>query len=150
MVPGSIFCGVTGFFSDIFPSDRTMDLGVDSAPSENEYQEHFLGVKTAGAWDWQPHHLHVPNVVKSVSLNLLEPSGPHRACYGTAFIKTDEVVSISANYGYFFGALPLQGFSIMYASNGDASDAHSYRVIFAVTCLLLWLNQTAQSAWLCR
>jgi len=22
--------------------------GVDSAPSENEYQEHFLGVKTAG------------------------------------------------------------------------------------------------------
>jgi hypothetical protein len=24
-------------------------LGVDSAPSENEYQEHFLGVKAAGA-----------------------------------------------------------------------------------------------------
>jgi len=24
--------------------------GVDSAPSENEYQEHFLGVKAAGAW----------------------------------------------------------------------------------------------------
>ena len=23
--------------------------GVDSAPSENEYQEHFLGVKVAGA-----------------------------------------------------------------------------------------------------
>jgi len=23
--------------------------GVDSAPSENEYQEHFLGVKAAGA-----------------------------------------------------------------------------------------------------
>jgi hypothetical protein len=27
--------------------------------------------------------LHVPNVMKSVSLNLLEPSGPHRTCYGT-------------------------------------------------------------------
>jgi hypothetical protein len=26
-VPGSIPCGVTGFFSDIFPSDRTMALG---------------------------------------------------------------------------------------------------------------------------
>ena len=57
--------------------------GVDSAPSENEYQEHFLGVKAAGAWGWQPHHLHVLNVLKSGSLNLLEPSGPHRASYGT-------------------------------------------------------------------
>jgi hypothetical protein len=27
MVPGSIPGGVTGFFSDIFPSDRTMALG---------------------------------------------------------------------------------------------------------------------------
>jgi len=26
-VPGSIACGVTGFFSDIFPSDRTMARG---------------------------------------------------------------------------------------------------------------------------
>jgi len=56
--------------------------GVDSAPSENEYQEHFLGVKAAGIWCWQPHHLHVPNVMKSGSLNLLESSGPYRACYG--------------------------------------------------------------------
>jgi hypothetical protein len=24
--------------------------GVDSAPSENEYQENFLGVNTVGAW----------------------------------------------------------------------------------------------------
>ena len=43
----------------------------------------FLGVNAAGAWGWQPHHLHVPNVMKSGSLNLLEPSEPHRACYGT-------------------------------------------------------------------
>jgi len=56
---------------------------VDSAPSENEYQEHFLGVMAAGAWGWQPHHLHAPNGMKSGSLNLLEPSGPHRVCYGT-------------------------------------------------------------------
>jgi len=57
--------------------------GIDSAPSENEYQEHFLGLKAAGTWGWQPHHLPVPNVMKSGSLNLLEPSGPNRACYGT-------------------------------------------------------------------
>jgi hypothetical protein len=43
----------------------------------------FLGVKAAGAWGWQPHHLHVSNVMKSGRLNLLKPSGPHRACYGT-------------------------------------------------------------------
>jgi hypothetical protein len=58
--------------------------GVDSAPSGDEYQEHFLGVKAAGACGWQPHHLHVTNVTESGSLNLLEPSGPHRVCYGTA------------------------------------------------------------------
>jgi len=60
-----------------------MDLGSTQPPIENEYQEHFLGVKAAGAWGW-PQHFHVPNVMKSGSLNLLEPSGPHRACYGTA------------------------------------------------------------------
>jgi len=38
--------------------------GVDSAPSENEYQEHFPGVKAAGALGWRPYHLHVPNVMK--------------------------------------------------------------------------------------
>jgi len=42
-IPG----GVTGFFSDIFRPYH--DPGVDSAPSENEYQEHFLGVKAVGA-----------------------------------------------------------------------------------------------------
>jgi len=44
LIPG----GVTGFFSDIFPSNHIVTLGVDSAPSENEYQEHFLGVKAVG------------------------------------------------------------------------------------------------------
>jgi len=58
--------------------------GVGSDPSENEYQEHFLAVKAAGVWGWQPHHLQVPNVMESGSLNLLEPSGWHQACYGTA------------------------------------------------------------------
>jgi len=60
-VPGSIPGGVTGFFSDI--SFRPYHgPGVDSAPSENEYQEHFLRVKAAGAW--RPHYIHVPNVME--------------------------------------------------------------------------------------
>jgi hypothetical protein len=45
------------------------------------------GGKAVGAWGWQTHHLHVPNVMKSGSLNLLEPSRPHRACYGTPFLR---------------------------------------------------------------
>jgi len=43
----------------------------DSAPSADEYQENFLGVKAAGAWRWQPHHLHVPNVME-----IWEPKPP--------------------------------------------------------------------------
>jgi hypothetical protein len=34
----------------------------NSASNRNEYQESFLGVKTAGAYGWQPYHLHVPIV----------------------------------------------------------------------------------------
>jgi hypothetical protein len=45
--------------------------GVDSAPSENEYQEHFLEVKASGAWGWRPYHHHVPNVMK-----IWEPKPP--------------------------------------------------------------------------
>ena len=62
--------------------------GVDSAPSENEYQEYFPGVKAAGAEGWQPYHLHVPIVLKSGSLNLLEPSGPVQAYTGIALPLT--------------------------------------------------------------
>jgi hypothetical protein len=50
-------------------------------------------VKVAGAHGWQTYHLHVPTVIKSGNLNLLEASGPVQACNGIAFIhytiKTD-------------------------------------------------------------
>jgi len=42
------------------------------------------GVKASGAYSWQPYHLHVPTVLKSGSLNLLEPSGPVKARNGIA------------------------------------------------------------------
>ena len=58
--------------------------GVDSASNRNEYQEYFLGVRTVGAYGWQPYHLHVLIVLKSGSLNLLERSGPVQACTGVA------------------------------------------------------------------
>jgi len=46
---GSIPVGVTGFFLDINSFLSHYGLGVDSASNRNEYQEHFLGVKAAGA-----------------------------------------------------------------------------------------------------
>jgi hypothetical protein len=44
----------------------------------------FLGVKTAGAYSWQPYHLHVPIVYKFWSLNLQESQEPIQACSGKA------------------------------------------------------------------
>jgi len=42
------------------------------------------GVKATGAQGWKPYHLHVPIVLKSGNLNLLEPSGTAQACNGIA------------------------------------------------------------------
>jgi hypothetical protein len=59
---------------------------VDSVSNENEYQKYFLeGVKAAGALGWQPYHLHVPNVSKSGSLNLLESCGPAKGLCRNCF-----------------------------------------------------------------
>jgi len=48
-VAGSIPAGVTGIFVDIKSFRSHYDPGVDSASNRNEYNEHFLGVKSAGA-----------------------------------------------------------------------------------------------------
>ena len=48
-VAGSIPASVSGFSSDIKPFRSHYDPGVDSASNRNEYQEHFLWVKAAGA-----------------------------------------------------------------------------------------------------
>jgi hypothetical protein len=55
--------------------------GVDSASNRNEYQEYFQEVKVAGALGLL-YHLHLPIVLKSGSLSLLEPSGPVEASNG--------------------------------------------------------------------
>jgi len=48
-VAGSIPAGVSGYFIDIKSFRSHYNPGVDSASNRNEYQEHFLGVKAAGA-----------------------------------------------------------------------------------------------------
>jgi len=46
---GSIPAGVSGFFFDIISFRLHYGPGVDSASNRNEYQEYFLGIKTASA-----------------------------------------------------------------------------------------------------
>ena len=71
MVPGSNPGGVTGFFSDIFlltvPWPRRSTQSLVKMSTRNI----SWGVKVAGAWGWQPHHLHVLNVME-----IWEPKPP--------------------------------------------------------------------------
>ena len=48
-VAGLIPAGVTGYFIDIKSFRSHYGPGIDSASNRNEYQEHFLGLKAAGA-----------------------------------------------------------------------------------------------------
>ena len=47
--PGSIPASASGFFIDIKSFRSNYGSGVESASNRNEYQEHFLGIKAAGA-----------------------------------------------------------------------------------------------------
>ena len=65
-----------------------MALGLTQPLTEMSTRNLSWGVKAASAYGWQPYHPHVPIVLKSVSLNLLEPSGPVQACKGIALYIT--------------------------------------------------------------
>jgi len=70
------------------PSGRTMALGLTQPLTEMSTRNISWGVKVAGAQGWQSYHIHVPIVLKSGSINLLEPSGPVQACNGIALPVT--------------------------------------------------------------
>ena len=70
--------------SDIKPFRSHYGPGVDSASNRNEYQEYFLGGKGGRCVRLTTLPLSCTVVIKSGSLNFLEPSGPLLACNGTA------------------------------------------------------------------
>jgi len=79
-VAGLIFDGVIGIFYWHNTSGRTMALGLTQPLTEMSIRNIPWEVKAAGAYSWQPYHLHVPIVLKSGSLSLLEPSGSSQSC----------------------------------------------------------------------
>ena len=83
-VAGSIPDCVTVVFHLLNPSGRTLALGLTQPPTAMSTRNISWGVKVAGAYGWQPYHFHMPTVMKSESLNLLEPSGTVQICTGIA------------------------------------------------------------------
>ena len=73
------------FFIDIKSFRSHYGPGVDSTPNRNEYQEHFLVDKCGRCVRLTTLSPSCAVVMKSGSLNFLEPSGPVQACNGTAF-----------------------------------------------------------------
>jgi hypothetical protein len=59
-----------------------MFLGSTQPLAEMSTRNIYTAVKTVGVCGWQPYHLHVPIVLKSWSLRLLEPSGIVQAYNG--------------------------------------------------------------------
>jgi len=82
-VAGSIPANVIGFFFHIKSFRSHYGPGFDSASHRNEYQEYFLGVRRPVCKADKPPPS-CPIVTKSGNLNFLGPSGPIRACNGSA------------------------------------------------------------------
>jgi len=85
-VAGLIPDAVTGIFNWHDPSGCTMALGSTQPPTEMNTRYISWEAKPAGMKGWQLYQLHVPNVLKSWRLNLLEPSGPVQACTGLLYL----------------------------------------------------------------
>ena len=83
-VAGSIPAGVSGFFIDIKSFRSHYGPGVDSASNRNEYQEYLLGAKGGRCIRLTTLPTSCAVAIKSGNLKFLEPSGPLRACNGTA------------------------------------------------------------------
>jgi len=84
-VTGLIPDGIIGIFHRCNPSCRNIALGLTWPLTEMSTRNISLGGKGGQCvWLTTLHHLHVPIVLKSGNLNLLESSGPLQACHGIA------------------------------------------------------------------
>ena len=84
------------FFIDIKSFRSHYGPEVDSASNRNEYQEHFLVVKSGRCVRLTTLPPSCAVVMKSGNLNFLEPAGPLQACNGTALKKCNMILRVSA------------------------------------------------------
>ena len=77
---GSIPDGVIGIFHWHNRCGHTVALELIQTVTEMSTRNISRGTKVASAWGWQTYNLHMPIVMKSGNLNLMEPSGPVQAC----------------------------------------------------------------------
>jgi len=81
-----------------------MALGLTQPLAKMSTRNISWGVKAAGAYGWQPYHLHVSIVLKSGNLSLLEPSGPVQDCDGIALpLPSSSSSSSSSSNHRFYG-----------------------------------------------
>jgi len=82
---------VTGIFHCNNPSFRTMTLGLTQPRTEMNDRNISLGVKAAGAWGWQPYHLHVPTVLREQEASTSWiPQGLSRLVMGLLYIYNNK------------------------------------------------------------
>jgi hypothetical protein len=83
-VAGSIPDCANGILHWHKPPGRTLALGSNQPLLQLSTKNISSGLNAASAYGWQHYQLHVPIVLISGSLNLLEPSGRVQACTGIA------------------------------------------------------------------
>ena len=107
MVPGSIPGGVTGFFSDIFPSDRIMALG-SSQPLVKMSTRNIPGGKGGWCVRLTTYHHIVPMCMKSRSLNFLDSSGPAWPVTGVFYLYLLVYMKANENLWSYLGKFFLE------------------------------------------
>ena len=92
-IAGSIPDGVTGIFHWHNFSSRTMTLGSNQPRTEMSFRNTSWGGKGNRCVVLTNLVLHVPTVLKSGLLNLLEPSGPVQACNSIASLHFINIIT---------------------------------------------------------
>ena len=115
------------------------------------------GVNAAGAQGWQPYRLHMQIVMKSGSLNLLEPPGPVQASNGIALPSLKESVKthyscsgiycwICFLYPHRFSSCCMGNFFPQFFPKEHKVNDLEYRLFFVRGCET-WSLTLKQTTW---